>query len=128
MTQTRHNLSDLFTQYLRKQAGASEQGLGFAETTGEVLPHDATPVQPVDPALAWKDAVAAANGTGRSWEVPAEWPQLVAAQEPAVAIAFALGNFPQLVRNLQPLLTGGDLTKLRGSINRPATHEGLVAW
>jgi tetratricopeptide (TPR) repeat protein len=128
MKQTPRALSELFTQYVRKQATAAEQGLGFAETLGEVLPHDAQPVQPVDPALAWKDAVVAANGAGRSWAVPPEWPQLVAAQEPAVAVALALGNFPQLVRNVQPLLTGVDLTRLRESANRPTNLPALMEW
>src|SRR5580693_5761533 len=99
MTKTPQALSELFAQYVRNQAAAREQGLGFADTLGDVTPHDTTPVQPVDPALAWKDAVAAATATSRTWTVPTDWPQLVASQEPAVAIAFALGNFPQLVRN-----------------------------
>jgi tetratricopeptide (TPR) repeat protein len=128
MNQTPQALSELFAQYIRKQAEAREQGLGFADTLGEVTPHDTTPVQPVDPALAWKDAVAAANGHARTWTVPAEWPQLVASQEPAVAIAFALGNFPQLVRNLQPLLTRGDLTKLREAVSRPPSQPALLDW
>src|ERR1700722_4728557 len=128
MTQTSQALSELFTQYVRNQAAAREQGLGLADNLGEVQPHDAAPVQPVDPALAWKDALAVANGAGRSWSVPADWPQLVASQEPAVALAFALGNFPQLVRNLQTLLNGVNLTRLRDASNRPATLPGLLDW
>jgi hypothetical protein len=127
MVNTPQALSELFAQYVRNQAAAREQGLGFADTLGDVTPHDTTPVQPVDPALAWKDAVAAAP-TGGNWTVPADWPQVVASQEPAVAIAFALGNFPQLVRNLQPLLMRGDVTKLREPVSRPATHPELLDW
>ncbi len=128
MNKTPQALSELFTQYVRNQAAAREQGLGFADTLGDVTPHDTTPVQPVDPALAWKDAVAAASGSKQTWGVPTDWPQLVATQEPAVALAFALGNFPQLVRNLQPLLTRGDLTKLREAINRPPSQPALLDW
>ncbi len=128
MNKTPQALSELFTQYVRNQAAAREQGLGFADTLGEVIPHDTTPVQPVDPALAWKDAVAAAGAARQTWGVPADWPQLVASQDPAVAIAFALGNFPQLVRNLQPLLTGGDLTNVRDAINRPPSQPALLDW
>src|SRR5581483_5968938 len=129
MNKTPQALSELFTQYVRNQAAAREQGLGFADTLGEVIPHDTTPVQPVDPALAWKDAVAAAAGAARqTWGVPTDWPQLVTSQDPAVAIAFALGNFPQLVRNLQPLLTGGDLTNVRDAINRPPSQPALLDW
>jgi tetratricopeptide (TPR) repeat protein len=128
MNPTPQALSELFTQYVRNQAAAREQGLGFADTAGEVLPHDAAPVQPVDPALAWKDAIAAATGVKHSFRVPPDWPQLVAAQEPAVAIAFALGNFPQLVRNLQTLLTGVNLTRLRDASTRPALLPDLLDW
>src|SRR5438105_217632 len=70
----------------------------------------------------------AANGLGRSWSVPAEWPQLVASQEPVVAVAFALGNFPQLVRNVQPLLTAVDLTRLRETANQPVNLPALLDW
>jgi hypothetical protein len=128
MKPTPQALSELFAHYVRQQATASEQGLGYAELAGEVLPHDATPVQPVDPALAWKDAVSSANGVERTWAVPPEWPLLVASQEPAVAVALALGNFPQLVRNVQPLLTGVDLTRLRESLGRPAELPALLDW
>ena len=128
MNKSPQALSELFTQYVKNQAAAREEGLGYAETLGDVTPHDTTPVQPVDPALAWKDAVAAASGSNRTWGVPTDWPQLVATQEPAVALAFALGNFPQLVRNLQPLLTRGDLTKLREAINRPPSQPALLDW
>jgi hypothetical protein len=128
MNKTPQALSELFTQYVRNQAAAREQGLGFADTLGEVMPHDTTPVQPVDPALAWKDAVTAASAVGQTWNVPADWPQLVGSQEPGIAVAFALGNFPQLVRNLQPLLTRGDLATLREVSNRPASHPALLDW
>jgi tetratricopeptide (TPR) repeat protein len=103
------SVTDLFAQYLERQMDAHSRGLGYAEPSGEAVPHDAVPVQPVDPALAWKDAVAAAlllrPAAAASWVVPPEWPTLVAQQEPAVALAFCLGNYPQLVRNLHPLLT-----------------------
>src|SRR5262245_21262874 len=103
------SVKDLFAQYLERQIDAVSQGLGYAEPTGEAVPHDAVPVQPVDPRLAWQEALAVANlqpATARTkWAVPPEWPALVAQQEPAVALAFCLGNFPQLVRNLHPLLT-----------------------
>jgi tetratricopeptide (TPR) repeat protein len=109
-------LSDLFTRYLRRQAEAHAQGLGYAEPAGEVVPHEAVPVQPVDPQRAWDDALAVVRHFPAA-ALPADltapdWPALVLVQEPAVALAFCLGNFPQLVRNLHPLLAG-DLPALR---------------
>ena len=44
-------LGELFTDYLRKQMAAQQSGLASAEPAAEVVPFDATPVQPVDPRL-----------------------------------------------------------------------------
>jgi hypothetical protein len=126
------SLSDLFSRYLQNQAGAQAQGLGLPEPAGEVVPHEAGPVQPVDPRQAWDDALAVARCfpgvKTASWAVPPDWPDLVAAQEPAVSLAFCLGNFPQLVRDLHPLLAGGDLAALRRPPAAPLPAPSLVEW
>src|SRR5579871_4367932 len=101
MTQTPQLLADLFTQYLSRQMAAQAEGLGSADAEGQVVPHEAVPVQPVDPQLAWEDSLAAvrhfpAARTEPRWQVPPEWSALVAAHEPAVALAFCVGNFQQL--------------------------------
>jgi hypothetical protein len=59
--------------------------------------------------------------------VPPEWPALVSSQEPAVALAFCLGNFPQMVRNLQPLLSGAPVA-LRQPAPRPLAAPALLDW
>jgi hypothetical protein len=134
MSQTADSLADLFTQYLRGQMTAQAEGLGFADLDGQVVPHEAVPVQPVDPRLAWGGALAVvhhfpAARTETSWTAPPDWPVLVANHEPAVALAFCAGNFPQLVRNLHPLLSGGDLTVLRQSSGRPMSIlPSLLQW
>jgi hypothetical protein len=141
MRQTPQSLADLFTQYLKRQTEAQAEGLGFAEVDGQVVPHEAVPVQPVDPRLAWDDSLAAVRhfpatplgGEGRvrreRWQAPPDWPALVAAHEPAVALAFCVGNFPQLVRNLHPLLSGGDLSALRPTASRPVSApSSLLEW
>lgn len=129
MTRANLSVSDLFSQYLKKQIDAHSAGLGHAEPTGDAQPHEAVPVQPVDPALAWKDAVAGVRLSGKSkdFDVPPEWPALVARQEPAVALAFALGNFPQLVRNLHPLLSGQPAALRDGPREAPAA-PALREW
>ncbi len=124
------SLAELFRNYLRRQAAAQAAGLGYAEPSDEVVPYDSVPVQPVNPRLAWDDAVAVVPHLAAALPplaVPPDWPTLVAAQEPAVAVAFCLGNFPQMVRNLHPLLAGGDLAALRAVPGRPAV-PGLVEW
>ncbi len=125
--------AELFQQYLRRQVSAQGQGLGYPEPTDEVLPYDTVPVQPIDPALAWEEArgvLRAFPGLNlpRTLPVPPDWPRLVAGHEPAVALAFGLGNFPQLVRNLQPLLAGGDLTALRPAPQRSLGSAPLQEW
>jgi hypothetical protein len=122
---------DLFARYLERQIDAQSQGLGYPEPTGEAVPHDAVPVQPVDPRLAWQEALAAAAllqpAIPVKWIVPPEWPALVAQQEPAVALAFCLGNFPQLVRNVHPLLTREPMA-LRDGPHQPLNLPALGAW
>ncbi len=123
-------LSDLFAEYLRGQTAAQAEGLGFAEPRGDVEPYESVPVQPVDPKQAWTDALAAPErfSVKAAWTTPPEWPTLVAVQEPAVALAFCLGNYPQMVRNLHPLLAGGDLGALRAGPMRAPEAPALVEW
>ena len=134
MSQTPQSVTDLFSRYLHRQMVAQAEGLGFADPDGQVVPYEAVPVQPADPRLAWEDALAVVHysGTGFSpvrWEVPPDWPSLVAAQEPAIALAFCAGNFPQMVRNMHPLLAGGDLTLLRQPFGRPiSVSSTLLQW
>jgi hypothetical protein len=118
MNQTSRSVAELFRQYLHRQIAAQAEGVGFADPDGQAVPHEAVTVQPVDPRLAWEDALAvfrcSNDGptaiTTPRLDAPPEWPLLVAVQEPAIAVAFCMGNFPQMVRNLQPLLSSGDLT------------------
>jgi tetratricopeptide (TPR) repeat protein len=124
-------LSTLFAEYLQSQTTAQAQGLGFAAPSGEVEPYESVPVQPVDPQQAWTDAMAATDyfaGAKAKWTAPPDWPTLVAAREPAVALPFCLGNFPQMVRNLHPLLTNGDLTALSATESRAASTPGVIEW
>src|SRR5262245_14924617 len=124
-------LEQLLAGYLNRQAAAHAEGTAFAESRGEVVPFDAGSTQPVDPKLAWTGAVAAL----RTWQpsaaaptVPPDWPALVAAQEPVAALPYCAGNFPQLVRELQPLLQATDLTALRPTGGRTLSLGTLSDW
>ena len=130
---SRPDLADLFRRYLHGQTAAQAEGLGHPEPSGEVEPYDAVPVQPVDARLAWHEALAAATHLAPSgkhaWTVPPDWPALVAAQEPAVSLAFCVGNFPQLVRDLHPLLHGVNVEALRPTSARPPEEATtLLEW
>lgn len=121
-------LSDLFARYL-------QSGLASAapeQTVGEVVPFEMAPTQPVDPRPAWHEALAAARwfplaGEPLTLAAPPEWPALVALPEPMHAVAFCLGNYPQLVRSLQTLLTADDLGSLRPTGGRPLEEPALLA-
>ena len=132
--QTPDSLANLFTRYLQRQMAAEAEGLGIADPDGQALPHEAVPVQPVDPRLAWEDALAVVRHFPKvqadaRWSVPPEWPALVASQEPAIALAFCVGNYPQMVRNLHPLLGGGDLSRLSVPSSRPVcAPAALLQW
>jgi tetratricopeptide (TPR) repeat protein len=136
MWRTPRSLTALFRQYLHRQMAAQAEGLGLADPDGQVVPYEAVPMQPVDPRLAWEDALAVVRfsqapsaGAGNPIPAPPDWPSLVAAQEPAIALAFCIGNFPQMVRNVQPLLAGGDLSALRRVPTRPVSvSPTLLQW
>ena len=126
-------LSELLSRYLQRQADAQAAGLGLAATAGEVEPFEAVPVQPVDPRLAWEEALAvlpffSPGANNPSCKAPPDWSAAVAAQEPAVAVPFCVGNFPQMVRSLHPLLRAADLTKLRPDPRRPLAVPALADW
>jgi hypothetical protein len=110
-------LSDLLAGYLRQQISRQSAGLGGGESTGEVVPFDAVPVQPVDAVLAWNEVLAVAQyfqpeSRRLPWPVPPDWPAVVSSQEPVAALAFSFGNYPQMVRDLHALLHATDLPAL----------------
>ncbi len=144
MSRTPRSLAELFSQYLHRQIAAQAEGLGLADPDGHAVPHEAVPMQPVDPRLAWDNALAVIDALNMSRkrerregpsltlparEAPPDWPGLVAAQEPAFSVAFCIGNFPQMVRSLQPLLIGEDLSALRQAPSRPVSvASALLHW
>lgn len=126
------DLSELLARYLHGQVGTQEAGLAVS-MTGEVVPHEAAPTQPADPKLAWEEALVvvpfySSKAKTKTLKAPPDWPALVAAQEPVVAVPFCLGNFPQMVRSLQPLLhlaPGAHATRLATPVK--ATNAPSVA-
>jgi len=110
-------LSDLLGQYLKRQADAHTAGLGLGDMTAEVVPFEAVPASQVDPRLAWDGALAALRYLrpgfdAKQWSTPADWPHRIRNQESVPSIAFCVGNFPQMIKSLQPLLGAADYSKL----------------
>ncbi len=132
-TPVQPTVAELFAGYLRRQTENHADGLAAVEIGGDVVPFEAAPVQAVEPRVAWNESIAAVRlvhpGVDvRSWQAPPEWPPLVAAQEPATALAFAVGNYPQLVRHVRPLMAASDLTALRPTTGRPIAVPALTSW
>ena len=129
-TSVQPNLTDLLARYLEKQADA--QADGIATFDGEVMPYEVGPVQPLDPKLAWDEALAvlpfySSMGVQRR-QAPPHWSHLVAGHESIVAIAFCAGNFPQLMRNFHAILAQPNLAEFRPTVGRPASAGDLAAW
>ncbi len=124
-------LSELLARYLQRQTVAQTEGLGAVDSQ-QVVPHEAGPLQPVDPKLAWTETLEVlrfySSKSERNLKAPPDWPALVAGQEPYVGVAFCLGNFPQLVRNLQPLLHVKDPGQLKPSAGRPLSVPAVESW
>lgn len=132
-TKNQPKLADLMARYLDQQTSAQGAGLASFSLGSEVVPFDAGPVQPVDPRPAWEEALAVApffvaGIKTRSWQAPPDWPQLVSSQEPAVALAFCVGNYPQLMRDFHVIMNKGNLSKLRPSAGKPLTLPALMDW
>jgi hypothetical protein len=123
-------LGNLLARYLDQRAVDQAEGLTAPDLGGEVVPFDAAPVQTVDARLAWQEATAVLNATvpAKTLNVPPEWPLVVLGQEPVVALAFAAGNFPQMVRQFQPMLHQGKLGELRTPAGRPIPAPALTVW
>ncbi|MBM4072550.1 MAG: hypothetical protein FJ271_27010 [Planctomycetes bacterium] len=107
-------LAGLAARYLNQQLHAEALGLGRHDSASEVELFEAGPVQAIDPRPAWQGAnvVLPFFAAAAPVRVPACWGQLVAAQEPAVALAFCAGNYPQLMRDWHLLLHHDKLADL----------------
>ena len=117
-------------RYLGRQSAAHAAGLTAVET-GDVEPYEAVPVQAVDPRQAWDEAGAVLTQFGRqgkTGKAPADWPQLVAAQPSHTGLAFAAGNFPQLVRDLAPLYRAESLAELPVGDGPTVSGTRVDAW
>src|SRR5262245_52295167 len=104
-------LEDLMVRFLASRSDAAAAAVEIGE--GEVEPHEVAAGFRVDPRAAWTDATT--QITAAPVQLPPDWASLVNQPASAFAVAMAAGNFPQRVRDLQPLLTKFDPAELRPS-------------
>jgi hypothetical protein len=132
-------LGQLFTCFLERRAAEQQTGLSIAlEDGGEVIPFQAAAAPTVDPRTALQAAMEAANHLLSQTErvalqpttlpdVP-EWSMLVRSQEAGLAVPFCLGNFPQMLKTVLPLLEGTPLSGLTTPIEQTVPAAGLSEW
>lgn len=129
-TPVQPRLDDLMNRYLQGRVQA--QAAGWSRfPPDEVLPYEASPVQPVDAAAAWSEASAVYRhlfGPDQASSPPSGWSALVASREPVIALAFSLGNYPQLLRDFSMVLQGSSLERLRPAGSRPYSGSELEDW
>jgi tetratricopeptide (TPR) repeat protein len=128
------SLEDLMVRFLANRSDASAGAVEHSE--GEVEPYEVAAGFRVDPRAAWTDANDTLTAARPEQAKPAlpplptEWATLVAQPSAAFAVAMAAGNFPQRVKDLQPLLTTFEPGVLRpgGSQTPPSGFSGLRTW
>jgi hypothetical protein len=116
------SLEDLMVRFLASRSDAAATAVELGE--GDVEPHEVATGFRVDPWAAWNDATSQINAA--AVPLPPDWATLVNQPASAFAVAMAIGNFPQKVRDLHPLLTKFEPTELRPSGSQPPT-PGLAS-
>lgn len=123
-------LADLLARFLQRQTEAHAAGLGLPES-GEVALFEAAPAQTADPQQAWDEATAAVKQfqpTLKKAPPPVDWASLVVGHESTTALAFAAGNYPQMVRSLHALIAGKNLGGLLPGARSGSGSPALVSW
>ncbi len=124
-------LNQLMETFLRQRAESPDVDL--AEQGSEVVLFQSAGVQLVDPQTALESALEAVRHfdgaelfQAKTAKAPPEWATLVRAQESSAAVPFCLGNFPQMIRSLAPLVSETDLARLKPRPGRPAPLHGTL--
>jgi tetratricopeptide (TPR) repeat protein len=120
------SLEDLMVRFLASRSDVAQATVEHGEA--EVEPHEVAAGFRVDPRAAWNDATS--QITAAPIQLPADWAGLVNQPAAAFAVPMAAGNFPQRVRDLQPLLAKFNPAELRPSGTQvPAPGlTGLRNW
>jgi tetratricopeptide (TPR) repeat protein len=119
-------MNDMLRELLERRTAAHASGLAAVDRS-EVEPFEAVPAQVLDPKQAWQEASAAIANVGTD-TAAADWPEIVAAMPPVVALPFAAGHFPQAVRDLQRLARSIDSTHRSPDAVASLEVESVEAW
>jgi len=124
-------IAELTAGFLNRPADA-EALAAAADAIGEVQPHEVSVGFRAEPGLAWRGSLEVLAAFGLSTSpipAPGDWGSLVVRQESVAALPFALGNYPQRVRDLDTLVRSDDVTNLLPqSVDAAAASTGLLKW
>jgi tetratricopeptide (TPR) repeat protein len=122
-------MNEMLKDFMQRRSAVHAAGLAAIDR-GEVEPYDAVPAQVLDPKQAWDEATASLAHFGMHERIaaPADWPQLVATADAAVALPFAAGHFPQSVRDLHRLARAVQPAELVTESAAPIQIEGIETW
>jgi hypothetical protein len=136
LAQGQPSLDELLAQFVR--AWPAETATQAIDASSEVVPFQAATLFAPDPRAALNDGIEVAGFLLDQAEVtqfqrsiqqaPPDWSSLVRSQPSVLALPFCLGNFPQMVRSVTPLLTGMSLRNLRPQVEQPLEIPGLQSW
>jgi hypothetical protein len=120
------SLEDLMVRFLASRSDAVAAAVEHGE--GEVEPYEVAVGFRVDPRAAWNDATT--QFSAAAVQLPPDWASVVNMPAAAFAVPMAAGNFPQRVRDLQPMLTRFNPSELRptGSQSLTPGLAGLRGW
>lgn len=120
-------LDELMARFLAcRQADPDAVGV-----PGDVEAFEAVPAQAVDPRQAWAGAcesIADMADIKKLNKLPTGWVTLVAGVESYTGLPMAAGNFPQLVRDLLPLVKATSMNATLKSNGAVADVGGLSSW
>lgn len=106
-------ISELTAQVVTKMEDA-EMVASALDELGQVEPHEMTVGLRTDPRTAWTQSIEALGTAVDQLKVtaPSDWGRLIVRQNAVAALPFAIGNYPQRVRELGTLIQTNDLSKL----------------
>jgi hypothetical protein len=120
------SLEDLMVSFLASRSDAAVAAVEYGE--GEVELYEVAAGFRVDPRAAWNDATN--QLTAAAIQLPPDWASVVNQPAATFAVPMAAGNFPQRVRDLQPLLAKFEPDELRPTGTQSPTPglANLRSW
>jgi hypothetical protein len=127
-------LDELFLNYLKQRSAVAARGPIARES--EVETHQAVAFAVVDCRQAFRDALAAAEwliarqaaAALRDTQMPPGWDGFVHQRDSIVAIPFCMGHYPQMLRDVTPILANGRPSSLLAETQQPQPMNDVVAW